>query len=213
MYIVISTWRGVHRVDQSERLVPRCNQTHSSSAQASSRPSGSGTREDWCSVHLHPAGSLPYHVENSQGRAHSQTGQAGLLNGFCLFCNYSHATYVDHGDTHCPFPRPQSARRRLVASSSLPSAQACPKKEKAHQGNYKGKTKGKTPPPVSLFLFRRGREGGRGKEESASSPSASYLLSSPPLLRPRCSYSDPSLCASWREIAFPEVEQSGHGGS
>jgi len=53
--------------------------------------------------------------------------------------SYSHATYIDHGGVHfAQFSCPQSARRRLVASSPMPSAQACPNKVKTHQRNHKG---------------------------------------------------------------------------
>ena len=56
---------------------------------------------------------------------------------FFLFIHYSHATYGDHGENrYSPFSCPLSAQWRLVASTPLPSAHACPTKKGRHaQGN------------------------------------------------------------------------------
>jgi len=65
--------------------------------------------------------------------------------------------------------RPLSARRRHVASSPLPSAQAYPKKAKAHRGDYKGRDKRKPPP---ILLFYGYHERGMGRNSGCSSPLA-----------------------------------------
>jgi len=55
--------------------------------------------------------------------------QSGSGEIFFVY-SYSHSTYVDHGGVHyARLPCPHSAWWRVVATSPLPSAQACPKKE------------------------------------------------------------------------------------
>jgi hypothetical protein len=80
---------------------------------------------------------------------------------------------------------PLSARCRLVASSPLPSAQACPKKANARQGDYKAKTKERTKEshPQIQLRFRGRHEGGRGKKQRLFLTRGTQLLGlHPPLL-------------------------------
>jgi hypothetical protein len=66
-----------------------------------------------------------------------------------LFCHYSRGI-----STYIVLPT------SLVASSPLPSAQACPK-IKAQQGMYKGKTKHDA--PLSLLLLAEAMNEGAGR--------------------------------------------------
>ena len=64
---------------------------------------------------------------------------------FVISCHLSHATYKDHGYVQYKLPavrpRPRLVCRRHVSSSPLPSAQSCPKSNRARQGNHRGKDK------------------------------------------------------------------------
>ena len=80
------------------------------------------------------------------------------------------------------FPSAVRARRH-VASSPLPSAQACPKrieyapKRRSHKGNDKGETKERAAgSEIRLLLLRRRHEGGRREKEL---PSGTQLLPPP----------------------------------
>jgi len=102
--------------------------------------------------------------------------------------------------THSLFP----ARSRKAAPckhSFAPPAQACPKRENAHQGNYKGSDKGNIHPQSACSsptkVMKKGVRRKTGPpSSSAPSPSAFCLLSSSFSLRSRSFYSDASLCAS-----------------
>ena len=78
---------------------------------------------------------------------------------------------------HCPFPVRSPRRRRLVASSPLPSAQACPKSEITKEITKESR-------PQILLLFRT-RHDGRGERKRLFLISGAGLLClRPPLLFP-----------------------------
>jgi len=83
---------------------------------------------------------------------------------------------------HRPFPVHSPRRRRLVVGSPLPSARACPRSDRAHQGNrkrdYKGKHKGK-PPRIPLLSRERHDGGHRERKRLFLTPRHQAHLSPP----------------------------------
>jgi hypothetical protein len=100
------------------------------------------------------------------------------------------------------------------SNSPLPSGQACHKSDRAHQGNYKGKTKGSRQTPYVYSSPAEDIKEGVGESSgrslaSAFSDSATFLRSISRSLRSRSSHSDASLLRTRLELASPQLPAGG----
>jgi len=104
--------------------------------------------------------------------------------------------------------RPRSPRRRLVASSPLPSAETCPKRAKAHQGNHKGKTRKAA--PISCSSSADDMKKGVGRNSDCSAPpapsSSVYALLSPSRFLRSHADASPFLSRGWGQPPTSVVE-------
>jgi len=120
--------------------------------------------------------------------------------------------------TNCPISGRRPPRPQSVASSPLPSAQACPEKIGAQQGNYSGEAKRKRrqkkqqkkdATPTCYSSSAEAMREGIVRNSGCSSPpssSAPRLRPSSLSLRSRRPHSDASLCASssgWAGTCLP----------
>jgi len=109
---------------------------------------------------------------------------------FVLFCHQSHATPGDHGAMYTPSAfRPQSTQRRLIASSPLPSVQACPKKLYSEDG---GSIAQRVTHRVVVCQGRRKSKRGRPRAPTrqattAAHPFTTLLGGSAPVVADYCS--------------------------